>query len=177
MLPQQQPRNDFPEVPREAPTSPKETEPDYSNGIGTGDINADGVIDIVDATLIQKAAAGLGNLTAKQLKWCDFDFDGKITIADATSFRRLPAVSITTISKTKGGSKPPFLFALIRAKERSPVWGLLFFFIVLLRSYLYLNRCCVGNVNYAVAVKVRELFLIRTKLFEFGKILLDQSYI
>lgn len=94
------------------------------------------------------------------------------------SFRRLPAVSITTISKTKGGSKPPFLFVRIRAKkEKSCLETSLFVFIVLLRSYLYLNRCCVGNVNFAVAVKVRELFLIWTKLFELGKILLDQSYI
>lgn len=47
------------------------------------------MIDIVDATLIQKAAAGMGNLTAKQLKWCDFDFDGKITIADATLVQKI----------------------------------------------------------------------------------------
>lgn len=78
----------LPEVPTEAPTE-KATEPDFSNGIGTGDVNADGVIDIVDATLIQKAAAGMGNLTAKQLKWCDFDFDGKITIADATLVQKI----------------------------------------------------------------------------------------
>ncbi len=31
----------------------------------------------------------MGNLTAKQLKWCDFDFDGKITIADATLVQKI----------------------------------------------------------------------------------------
>ena len=78
-----------PEVPTEAPTTQAATEPDYSKGIGTGDVNADGVIDIVDATLIQKAAAGFGDLSAKQLKWCDFDFDGKITISDATLVQKI----------------------------------------------------------------------------------------
>ena len=64
---------------------------DADNDCKTNDdyIKLDGVIDIVDATLIQKAAAGMGNLTAKQLKWCDFDFDGKITIADATLVQKI----------------------------------------------------------------------------------------
>ena len=99
-----QPATTIPEVPTEAPTTvpattvapttaapatQKATEPNYSKGIGTGDINADGTIDIVDATMIQKAAAGMGNFSSQQLKWCDFDFDGSVTISDATLVQKI----------------------------------------------------------------------------------------
>ena len=76
------------EAPTEETTGPSTTqsptESDHSKGLGVGDVNADGVINVLDVTLIQMAAAGIGDFTPEQLKWCDFDFDGKVTVNDAT---------------------------------------------------------------------------------------------
>ena len=52
-----------------------------------GDINADGVINIKDATLIQRYVAYIEELTVEQLEWADFDFDGFVTISDVTEMQ------------------------------------------------------------------------------------------
>ena len=63
------------------------TEPDYSKG----DINADGKIDITDATFIQKAIAELVELTDAQKKAADTNADGKVDITDATMIQKFIA--------------------------------------------------------------------------------------
>lgn len=53
-------------------------------GLGVGDVNKDGRIDITDATAIQKYVAGTLQLSKSDAKLCDFDFDGEVSIVDAT---------------------------------------------------------------------------------------------
>lgn len=71
-----------------APTEPVTTKP---QGLGVGDVNADGRIDINDGTLIQKYLAMTDELTDDQVSWCDFDFDGEVTINDVTGLQRFLA--------------------------------------------------------------------------------------
>ena len=49
-----------------------------------GDVNCDGVINILDATLIQRYLAELDDLNGRQLALADPSGDGSINIADAT---------------------------------------------------------------------------------------------
>ena len=56
-----------------------------------GDVNADGRVDINDATLVQKAVAELVVLDEKQQKAADVTGDGKITIDDATLIQKYVA--------------------------------------------------------------------------------------
>ncbi len=62
-------------------TEPVTTKP---VGLGVGDVNCDGTINIFDATEIQKHLSGMITLTDEQVKYCDFDFDGRVSIMDAT---------------------------------------------------------------------------------------------
>lgn len=66
-------------------TEPAETKP---QGLGVGDINADGKIDITDATAIQKYLAGTLTLNETEITWCDFDFDGSVSVADVSCLQR-----------------------------------------------------------------------------------------
>lgn len=73
-------------------TEPAETEPAEEPttefiGLGVGDVNADGDINIEDATLIQQFVAYMTELTVEQKEWADFDFDGYVTISDVTSMQ------------------------------------------------------------------------------------------
>lgn len=53
-----------------------------------GDVNGDGIINIVDVTEIQKQAAGKGNLTAEQLVVADYNGDGMVNVMDATEIQK-----------------------------------------------------------------------------------------
>lgn len=53
-----------------------------------GDVNCDGSIEIIDATLIQRALANLNTLNPISLEAADYDRDGKMTILDATWIQR-----------------------------------------------------------------------------------------
>ncbi len=68
-------------------TQPATTKP-ATKGLGVGDVNADGKIDIVDATCIQKIVAGLGDFTDEQKSWADFNFDGRVNISDVTGLQK-----------------------------------------------------------------------------------------
>ena len=50
----------------------------------TGDVNLDGVVNVLDATLIQRYLAELDDLIDKQLALADVSGDGNVNIADAT---------------------------------------------------------------------------------------------
>lgn len=62
-----------------------------------GDANGDGVISIVDATLIQKYLANLENFDDEQLSVADANGDGKITIVDATQVQKYIAGIIPSL--------------------------------------------------------------------------------
>ena len=73
----------------EAPTEPITTEPSETEpvGLGIGDVNADGEINIDDATMIQRYVAYIEELSVEQMEWADFDFDGFVTISDVTEIQ------------------------------------------------------------------------------------------
>ena len=54
----------------------------------TGDINGDGVISIVDATILQKYLANLVTFDDEQIAVADTNGDGSVTIADATQIQK-----------------------------------------------------------------------------------------
>ena len=78
-----------------APATQSKTEPatvpatqPKKQGLGTGDINSDGVIDIIDATIIQGAINAQKKLSADQQKWSDFNFDGTVSVDDVTGIQK-----------------------------------------------------------------------------------------
>lgn len=53
-----------------------------------GDVNLDGTVTIMDATLVMKANVGLETLTEQQEKLADFNNDGLVNIVDATDIQK-----------------------------------------------------------------------------------------
>ncbi len=53
-----------------------------------GDVNGDGVVDVLDAALIQKFAAEKAQLTEEQKKIGDFNGDGYCDVLDATAIQK-----------------------------------------------------------------------------------------
>lgn len=61
-----------------------------------GDVNNDGVINVTDATLVQKYAADLIKLSDDELKRADVNFDGVVNIHDSTLIRKFAANIISS---------------------------------------------------------------------------------
>lgn len=57
----------------------------------SGDVNLDGVVDITDATEVQRRAAELIELSKKQFKAADMNGDGVINVTDATEIQIMVA--------------------------------------------------------------------------------------
>ena len=53
-----------------------------------GDVNLDGIVTIVDVTLVMKANVGLVKLTEHQTKLADFNNDGIVNVVDATDIQK-----------------------------------------------------------------------------------------
>ena len=53
-----------------------------------GDVNLNGVVEITDATMIQRSLAGLVTISERQEKLADTDHSGKMDIIDATTIQR-----------------------------------------------------------------------------------------
>lgn len=53
-----------------------------------GDVNMDGGINILDATLVQKYVVGIVELSAEQKHLADYNKDGDITVFDATEIQK-----------------------------------------------------------------------------------------
>lgn len=62
-----------------------------------GDVNADGIINILDATNIQKYLANLIELTDEQKALADIDKDGILTIIDSSQIRKYLAGLVTEL--------------------------------------------------------------------------------
>ena len=61
-----------------------------------GDVNNDGIINVADATLVQKHAADIIKLTDDQLKRADVNFDGIVNVHDSTLIRKYAADIISS---------------------------------------------------------------------------------
>lgn len=64
----------------------------------SGDANCDGKVNVVDATLVQKAVAGLSTLSEEQLARADIDGDLQLTVKDATLIQKKVAFLIPDFS-------------------------------------------------------------------------------
>ena len=73
------------------PTDPQPTTPDPGKKYYYGDVNGDGICDIMDATIIQKYAAAKTTLDALQLILGDVNGDGIVDIMDATLIQKYAA--------------------------------------------------------------------------------------
>ena len=80
-----------------APTDPPET---YK----LGDVDDDGEVDSIDATLIQRYVIGTKDLSAKELTAADVDGDGVVSVIDATFILRY--VAGMTVKYEIGVEKP-----------------------------------------------------------------------
>ena len=60
----------------------------FEGGAVPGDMSGDGVVDIVDALSILRAAIGLITATPEQIAVCDMDGDNELTVADALQVMR-----------------------------------------------------------------------------------------
>lgn len=61
-----------------------------------GDVNNDGVINVADATLVQKHAADIIKFTDNQIKRADVNFDGSVNVHDSTLIRKFAADLISS---------------------------------------------------------------------------------
>ena len=61
---------------------------DPFNGMIYGDVNIDGIITVVDATIVQKYIVNMAHLDNVNQKLADVDVDAVITIKDATAVQK-----------------------------------------------------------------------------------------
>ena len=67
-----------------------------------GDVDADGRIDIIDATMVQRYIVNLETLSASQITAADANLDGEVTVVDVTEIQKYIAGIITEF----GGETP-----------------------------------------------------------------------
>mgnify|MGYP000519762917 FL=1 len=63
-------------------------EDETKNALVYGDVNIDGIITIVDATIVQKYIVNMAHLDNVNQKLADVDVDAVITIKDATAVQK-----------------------------------------------------------------------------------------
>ena len=64
-----------------------------------GDVNGDKIVDILDAAIVQKYAAGKSTLTPEQFIAGDVNNDGSVDILDATQIQKYAAGKITEFKR------------------------------------------------------------------------------
>lgn len=69
-----------------------------AGGLILGDVNGDGAVDVLDATVIQKIAVDKEELTDSQLYTANVNADGTVDILDATDIQKF---AVNKISKFK----------------------------------------------------------------------------
>ena len=62
-----------------------------------GDVNGDGNVTVLDATMLQKYLAGLASFSDEQLAVADTNGDGQVTVLDATLIQKYLANLITSL--------------------------------------------------------------------------------
>ena len=62
-----------------------------------GDVNGDGEVAVMDATIIQQHLAGIKHLSEDSLKMADVDQDGEVAVMDATKIQRFLAKLIDNL--------------------------------------------------------------------------------
>ena len=65
----------------------------------TGDVNNDGVIDIMDSILVQKYTSDEAELTPEQLEAADVNGDGSVDVLDAMDIQKYASDKISEFSK------------------------------------------------------------------------------
>ena len=83
----------------EPTTAPVEPTTEPQPAVKIGDIDGDGSVDILDATIAQKSAAGKTQLTPEQDYVGDVNNDGICDILDATMIQKYAAGKITEFPK------------------------------------------------------------------------------
>lgn len=71
------------------------------DSLKNGDLNGDGKVNVLEATMIQKHLAKMGSLTDEQLAKADYNYDGVVNILDATIVQKYAAgfnVSIGSVT-------------------------------------------------------------------------------
>ena len=62
-----------------------------------GDVNSDGTVTVLDATMLQKYLAGLASFSDEQLSVADTNGDGQVTVLDATAIQKYLANLVTSL--------------------------------------------------------------------------------
>jgi hypothetical protein len=73
--------------------------PKLEGDVLIGDVNFDGIVDIFDATLIQKYAVDKITLTDEQKEVADVNDDGIVDVFDATDIQKFAVEKITEFKK------------------------------------------------------------------------------
>ena len=76
-----------------------EPQPDPEPAVMTGDVNNDGVIDIMDSILVQKYTSDEAELTPEQLEAADVNGDGSVYVLDAMDIQKYASDKISEFSK------------------------------------------------------------------------------
>ena len=77
----------------------KDAQPDPQPDVLIGDVNGDKIVDILDAAIVQKYAAGKSTLTPEQFIAGDVNNDGSVDILDATQIQKYAAGKITEFKR------------------------------------------------------------------------------
>ena len=62
---------------------------EYTPSAKIGDVDGDGEVTVMDATLVQKYIVNEATLTAEQIALADINGDGTVTVLDATAIQKL----------------------------------------------------------------------------------------
>ena len=62
---------------------------EYTPSANIGDVDGDGEVTVMDATLVQKYIASLETLTDSQFNVADVNGDGEISVLDATQIQKI----------------------------------------------------------------------------------------
>lgn len=73
--------------------------PSSASSIQMGDVNADGVISIMDATLIQKKINNIKTSEKYYIQYSDFDYSDRTDITDATLIQKYLAENIAIYNR------------------------------------------------------------------------------